>query len=80
MEEPGKEVQSFEKTEPVQNSVAQKREWELIRFEIVEMKQEVGGWANLEIEEGGGREWGLQKETREGQAGGLEAVVSHYCF
>ena len=55
LEEPGKEeqkkeeVQSFEKREPVQNSAAQKREWELIRLEIVEMKQEVGGWASLEI-------------------------------
>ena len=85
MEEPGKEeqkkeeVQSFEKTEPVQNSAAQKREWELIRLEIVEMKQEVGGWASLEIEEGG-KGWELQKEMREGQADGLEAVVSRYCF
>ena len=80
MEEPGKEeqkkeeVQSFEKREP-----AQKREWELIRLEIVEMKQEVGGWASLEIEEGG-KGWELQKEMREGQADGLEAVVSRYCF
>ena len=50
MEEQKKEeVQSFEKREPVQNSAAQKREWELIRLEIVEMKQEVGGWASLEI-------------------------------
>ena len=43
------------------------------------MKQEVGGWASLEIEEGG-KGWELQKEMREGQADGLEAVVSLYCF
>jgi len=84
LEEPGKEeqkkqVQSFEKGEPVQNSAAQKREWEPIRFEIVEMKQEVGWAASLEIEEAG-RGWVLQKEKREGLADGLEAVVSHYYF
>ena len=44
MEEPGKEeqkkeVQSFEKREPVQ-----KREWEPMSFEIVEMKQEEVRW------------------------------------
>jgi len=79
-EEPGKEeqmkeVQSFEKREPVQKSAAQKRE--LIRFEIVETKQEVGWWPSLEIEEAG-RGWELQKERRE--ADGLGAVVSRYCF
>ena len=72
MEEPGREEQSFEKREQVQ-----KREWEPMRLEIVEMKQEEVGC--LEIEEGG-RGWELQKEKREGLAGGLEAVVSHYCF
>ena len=80
MEEPGKEeqkkeVQSFEKREPVQ-----KREWEPMSFEIVEMKQEeVRWWPSLEIEEGG-RGWELQKERREGLAGGFGVVVSHYCF
>ena len=80
MEEPGKEeqkkeVQSFEKGEPVQ-----KREWEPIRLEIVEMKQEeVRWWPSLEIEEGG-RGWELQKERREGLVDGFEAVVSHCCF
>ena len=63
-------MQSFEKREPVQNSAAQKREWELTRLEIA---------LSPEIEEGG-RGWELQKEMREGQADGLEAVVSRYCF
>jgi len=72
LEEQKKEVQSFEKREQVQ-----KREWEPMRLEIVEMKQEEVGC--LEIEEGG-RGWELQKEKREGLADGLEAVVSHYCF
>ena len=75
MEEPGKEEQKKEK----EQSFEKKREWEQIRFEIVEMKQEVGRWASLEIEEGG-KGWELQKEMWEGQADGLEAVVSRYCF